>query len=98
MEESCQDAKAVVQEPLKPQRTLFPLLFSPRPPRAQTAPPFSCCTMLWQHAAPYPEATSLPIPRAWHSAGWRLHLKLLQHTCSWTTTILPFSISIFIDF
>lgn len=98
MEESSQDAKPVVQQPLKSQKTLFPCLFSPQHPPIWIASTFPRRTTPWQCAPPYPEPTSLPIPRAWHSASWCLHLKLLWHTCIWTTTILPFSISIFIDF
>lgn len=97
MEESSQGAKAMVEQPLKSQGTLFPLLLPWTPP-VQIASPFPCYTVPWQHTSLYPEATSLPIPRAWHSSGWHLPLKLLWHTSIWTTTILPFSISIFIDF
>lgn len=76
MEESSQDAKPVVQQPLKSQKTLFPCLFSPQHPPIWIASTFPRCTTPWQRAPPYPEPTSLPIPRAWHSASWCLHLKL----------------------
>lgn len=88
MEGSSHNANTDVWQPLKCQG-VHSLSNSPHQCRRQH---LSSCAKHWQHSS-LPRA-NLPSPSLAGACSSNSH----RHTCIWTTTILPFSISIFIDF